>query len=94
MRDLFGGWGLSAFVWVGQVAGQGSPVAWEPATITGVAGILLLFVLRTFERMQTEQRTDRERLVQVIQQNTESNIRMESKMEDVLRAIVDERARH
>lgn len=94
MRDLVIGWSCSALVWVGQVAGQGSPVPWEPATITGVAGILLLFVLRTFERMQTEQRTDRERLVQVIQQNTESNIRMESKMEDVLRAIVDERARH
>jgi hypothetical protein len=94
MKDLFGGWAISIIVWVGQVAGQGQ-VSWEPITIAGVAGILLFWVLRTFERLQSDQKSDRDRLIEVVSKNTESNVRMEAKMEDVLRALMkDERTHH
>ncbi len=89
MRDLISGWAMSVIVWAGQIAGRTSSVPWEPITIAGVAGVLLVFVLRTFERMQSDQKSDREMLITVIRQNTESNVRMESKMEDVLRVITE-----
>lgn len=97
MRDIVIGWSCSALVWVGQVGSQNG-TSWEPITIAGVAPLLLAFLLRTYERMQSDQKLDRQTLIQVIQdaqadrqrlmtvieENTRSNIRLEARFEEVL----------